>query len=985
MGRLRDFFKPRGEVVVNALEQAARIANSPLPRVDDYGGDGTYMTNQFFATNGPTPAHIEWLWGLCDEWARTIQRLRMEAWRKGLVIEPIHTKYCGKCTEGIDEENQACPGCGEKGTAVPPDPSERSKLKDFLKLANPTLREDLVQVGERKTEEGLKHGRSYVAFKMDYEVDENGIVMKSIVRGVYACQSGLIVPLRNEKTGAPGGRYVCLVCRTSKENYSPCEEPGKCPDCGKYLYEAFFGQVESVYGGQPTMFWLREEIHETKWPYTDGTSPVGRLWPKASTLLMMDWYAAWALDPKREKRPDKFLVTIGGDLKSIIEQLKVDAEARKRNPYKPSHLHIPTPAGALAENKASAMVLDLSDVEFKGQMIELRNEFEAAIRKHYGLSSLQGGDTDEEGGGLGTNKGTQIRTTAQVAESIQRAEEKWLLRLAQKLGAKQWTYKFPPALEEDEGRKAEDTTKWLDAGIKAAGAGLVVEWRAGKPYIQDGPIKPPAPPSIGDGVGGPSDDGPPDFPGGGGTDPSAADDDGDVDNWLSNINQASGPYCDDQGHCFATPQGLAGHISRTGHRPVGGGASGANRPERAQNEQSPKPKPSPEVRLEPDESDDEDDMVGTVLSPDGDEVGHYDSYLLDDDTLFVAVIEIDEDEQGNGYGSAVIRKLEEDAAARGVSRVELTADGVGVYAWGRVGYEVDDKQDFVANVLVKHGVKDAKESMTTAELVSLPGAKQAIMKAADEGYMIGMHKKLTRKTKRVRQASLAPTKPVEAFLWLREAVGEYSEVMALHQAIDSSRGLPKDLRAELSGPAGFVGASDEVFAEYAGLTIDAALQVKKEIVESLTQPQGWSTDSIVNRIQHHWEKAGFAPAVARTRAANAARTEVRSIASEFKRRNWKQEEADRGQKFRYHVRGADDHRTTKQSYWVRSQIPKEGLPLEDVERILDEALLRAKRGDFSTRGMLSHITGRPMRLPSNFQRRGFLIAFNDRDQVFRVA
>lgn len=491
-----DLFRPRGRVIDarHPLEQAAAIATTPVPRIDDYGFDGTSQNSQFFALDGPTPAHVEWICSLSDELGRTITRLRMEVWRRGLQVTPLHPKYCENCREGIDDEVETegelyeCHLCGHVGVPADPDPAEKAQLEDFKSLANKLFREDLETVGERVTEEMLKHGRGYLVFNLLYITNDDGVVDEASLKGIYAGQSARIVPLHRPDTGIPGGKFICIKCRMKGTTYKPKEQPGRC-ECGYVLYEASHAQTASIFGGAYNMYWLPEEIHEYRWPYKDGTGPVRRLWPKVSTLLMMDWYAAWALDPKRDKRPDRILVTMGGDLTSIVSQLKANAELRKKNPYAYSHLHIPSPPGGMGEVKLGAEILDFGDKEFKGQMMELREKFEDATRQEYGLSSFSAGD--DKNGGLGQNDTPKLRTTAQVAEDIQTLQQKGLLRLAQKLGATQWTYTFHPALEEDEARKAEDQGKWLDVGVKAAGAGLQVEWRDGKVHIQNGPIMDP--------------------------------------------------------------------------------------------------------------------------------------------------------------------------------------------------------------------------------------------------------------------------------------------------------------------------------------------------------------------------------------------------------------------------------------------------------------------------------------------------------------
>lgn len=222
-------------------------------------------------------------------------------------------------------------------------------------------------------------------------------------------------------------------------------------------------------------------------------------------------------------------------------------------------------------------------------------------------------------------------------------------------------------------------------------------------------------------------------------------------------------------------------------------------------------------------------------------------------------------------------------------------------------------------------------------------------------------------------------------IWL-EKMRESEELAEdLKQAISSSKQMPKQVLAELAAPAGFTDAQDELFDEFSGLPKKAAREIQQEILDSLTQPQGWSTDSIVRRIQHHWEVRGHSPEASRARAENVARTEVRSLASEFKRRNWHTDEAERQQKFKYHIRGANDHRTTKLSHWTRLQVPRGGLELEEMEKMLDEGVRLAKAGAFWHGGELEKTPGKHISLPEGFKRRGFLVHFNDRDQVFRIS
>lgn len=57
--------------------------------------------------------------------------------------------------------------------------------------------------------------------------------------------------------------------------------------------------------------------------------------------------------------------------------------------------------------------------------------------------------------------------------------------------------------------------------------------------------------------------------------------------------------------------------------------------------------------------------------------------------------------------------------------------------------------------------------------------------------------------------------------------------------------------------------------------------------------------------------------------------------------------------------------------WTLQQVPGSGLPLDEVERLLDRAVELARHGAFTPRGPLKEVPGVPMVLPEHFQRRGW--------------
>lgn len=737
---------------VRQASNAHDSAWTPQPLVDDYGTvRADTILRSLGNLDGPRPTQIEWLFLRSDEWGRTVARIGTEVWRRGIQIVPRHDKYCRECGSGTDDPGAACPTCSVDPEDVPydlfrdPDEDQRQRLRDFLDEA--TVRDHLSarEVGARWTEELLKHGRGYIVYEHTFELEADGPLQGRIVRSqlqeIHTAASARMVKLQETSASDdyPGTAWICLACRT-RDDYSPQEEPGRCDQCANVLYEAPYAEVRSPASQDPVRYWTRMEVHETRWPYKDGSPPVARLWPKASALLLMDWYAAWALDPKRDKRPDKVLVTIGGDKASIKEWAEEDAERRKKNPYALSHLHVPTPPGGMQELGGDVQVVSLGEKEFKGQMVELRREFESGLRKQYHLSPLQGGST-EGAGGL-NNEGQQLRSTAQVAEDIHHHGEQWLNRIPDKLNVTEWRVAYPPAIEEDEGRQLDVTIKHLNAAERALKMGAEVRWEDGEARIMDGPLDEPAP------------DQPPGGPGG---------------------------------------------------------------------------------------------------------------------------------------------------------------DGVG----------------------------------------------------DGGGQMFGTG------------AGLDQARAVDAWRYPPVARPDL-----LRQAVDADTDLPGELDDVFGGPAGSAAADDALFSDFADLDAETTEAVHEQIIESLTQPQGWSTESVVDRVQPVLENAGVENAEAR--AQNIARMEARSIASEWQQRIWEQQEAERDQAFRYTVVGADDFRTTKMSRWIRQGIPDDGMVMTALEERLDRAIDLAKQGAFTENGRHSDVPGQPIQLPDDFERRGFVTHFGDRDVVQRV-
>lgn len=195
--------------------------------------------------------------------------------------------------------------------------------------------------------------------------------------------------------------------------------------------------------------------------------------------------------------------------------------------------------------------------------------------------------------------------------------------------------------------------------------------------------------------------------------------------------------------------------------------------------------------------------------------------------------------------------------------------------------------------------------------------------------------------------------------------------------------LPQQISTMLQQPSGEILAADELFERYADVDRETAAEIGDVIQEEMTDPEGWSVRDIRQNLTSVLAEAGIENPGGR--AETIARTETASIVSEARKRRNEQLAASRPSDAepRFRVVGADDHRTTKISHWIRDQVG-EGVVHDDLVEVLDEAVERAKRGDFAEDGALSSVEGMPITLPDGFSRRGYTTHFNDRDRVERV-
>lgn len=156
------------------------------------------------------------------------------------------------------------------------------------------------------------------------------------------------------------------------------------------------------------------------------------------------------------------------------------------------------------------------------------------------------------------------------------------------------------------------------------------------------------------------------------------------------------------------------------------------------------------------------------------------------------------------------------------------------------------------------------------------------------------------------------------------------------------------------------------------------------MLEEMTRPQGWSVQGIARRIEPVLLDAGVEPKQAKQRARVIARTDSRALISQHRLEGFRAQDVERGVESLYRRVEGRDHRVCKLCNWVTSQVPREGLPLAQLERVMGEAVTRGVRGEFAKGGNLAHVPGEHIRLPMGFERRGVLLHFQDRGDIEKV-
>lgn len=514
LDRARGLFR-RERAIEQADRDAAGIVTTPYPIDLDEVGQPQTDINTMMRVRVPDPDHIELMCLVSHEVASTIKRVRSLVWRARLRIEPRFQYRCTACGHETDETperaappkaqgdaltalaaqapraglaDSMCPACGVVGTMREPDEREKVLLERFRTNVD-QQGTDLEELGRDLEDDGNKHDWFFPVFRFSYDLHPTGHIAASYLKELRRGDPRTFRQVK-DKGGRIGGRwFVCLRCRAAGD-YQPETTRQPCSACGGATYDATFIETTASGSETPRAYYITGEVLGGNLHYR-GTSPLARIWDKAVALVWMDKYVNYAFDPRRDKRPEKIGVIVGGDKDTIKKWAKEDAERRRKNPYAFSWLHLPI-VGSGAEARPDLKVVDLGDVELKQQGEEIRNRYERQIRIEYGLSNLDGGDTSSSGGL--NNEGHQLRTTAQTVQAHQQQHQRWLDKIADALGCQDYRYAFGDALEEDNAVDADGLIKQLEVAEKATSLGLSVKWHDGRAIIGDGAVEKRNPP-----------------------------------------------------------------------------------------------------------------------------------------------------------------------------------------------------------------------------------------------------------------------------------------------------------------------------------------------------------------------------------------------------------------------------------------------------------------------------------------------------------
>ena len=463
------------------------------------------------------------------EIASATSKLRDEMYRSQFpLVQPRFSSKCAdeSCGAEYDKDFDFCPECARNemindGVARPPsdpeqipeeyrdhpvrgpDPAEKKEARNLAESVNregQSLRELMKSAEDHQSHLGV----STVIVRKNYAVaagdsvgfDRGDMILEEpdeVIRG----DPKRVVPVTDEDGRAGGWRWTCPVHREEAlVDDSAHGEGDRCPECGAELREVRFverkspsrasyvssgGSVEKYFFSDEVVTWARyfPRLHGL-----DGLSPVHHVWVKQAVLRWMDIYGAAFFDPDSESYPNKFMVVHTTNPDAWEKQFEKSEDAARDNPYAEKIMY--NEYSPESSSAPEVQTIDLMQDDLIGQNQQIRDQYKKDIRTQFGVTDIFESEL-EDAGGL-NNEGLQMEVTdREIASAMRDTVAGPLDELSKALGIDDWIYEFVPPQESD----AEDLQQEIATGEKAAEAGLDARLEDGRAVVDDGDFEEP--------------------------------------------------------------------------------------------------------------------------------------------------------------------------------------------------------------------------------------------------------------------------------------------------------------------------------------------------------------------------------------------------------------------------------------------------------------------------------------------------------------
>ena len=436
----------------------------PLPRESLFLWDGLQPTREFF-----NPLNLYYLYIASSDLNSIIFKHVSKVLRRGFTIEPKFLSKCRKCGKEYKHIIEKCDCSGE---VYSPSSIEKDRLTKMLEDSCNQNDETLHFVMLEFLTALDIFDDAYLVLQKEYLFDkEKTRIVLEKTKNIYTTTPLFMRMIANER-GVKGTKWFCLNHRESLSN-----EPGKCPECGLPLYEAFYASVTTpmAFTGDGEFYYTKDEVlHYSMYSPSRlyGLSPLIPLYDDLITLILMVRYIGSYYRFGRSPRGIVWSKTSNTESFLDIWQqvlLKIQSDP----------LYIPAiafPSGFSGEGEQSSLnFLKLNDTIAELQYNETRNELRRKIASYYGLSNLSINDMQGVGG---INSETQQLQTEDVQLSLftNLCNKHLLPKLLKNIGINDYQLNLLSPSPRDEMRLLDIQSKKLEMAERFSRLGLKVNY-----------------------------------------------------------------------------------------------------------------------------------------------------------------------------------------------------------------------------------------------------------------------------------------------------------------------------------------------------------------------------------------------------------------------------------------------------------------------------------------------------------------------------